>query len=255
MKTMKTAVSILLLLLGAGLQAQLGSNPLKKGNELYQEGKFDEAEVRYRKAMAEKEEENIAGRFNLGDALYRQQRYEEAAAEFGRVAELTNDPDLKGQALHNLGNSMVQQKKFEEAVNAYKEALKANPSQQDSRENLARALRQLKQQQQQQQNQKQNQDKEQQQDKQQQKNEKDQQKQKQDQQQQQQQQQDNNDQQKPDQPEEEQEQQQAQPRKDRISREDAERLLKAINADEQKVQEKVNKEKIKGRPVQTDKDW
>jgi len=253
MKKMRVLISLALALLTAMAHAQLGSNPLAEGNESYEQEKFDEAEVDYRKAIDKEEDFSPKAEFNLGDALYRQNRLDEAANQFAKVAEMTEDKDLKARALHNLGNTHVQNKKLKEAVEAYKQALKANPKAEETRRNLARTLRKLKQQQQQQnqnkEDQEQNQDQQQDQKKNQDQNKN------QDQKEQQKQDQDQSGQKNEPQDQKENGDKSPQPRKDRISREDAERLLRSINADEQEVQKKINKEKLKGQPVNTEKDW
>src|SRR5208283_2532119 len=94
------------------------------------------------------------GVFNLGDALYKQGRFDEAAEQYRNSAEKETDPSAKAQALHNLGNSLLKGKKIPESISAYKEALKLNPNDLDTKYNLEYAQALLQQQQQQKQNQK-----------------------------------------------------------------------------------------------------
>lgn len=240
---------ILLLFLTASVFAQKGNDLIYEGNKLYEKGEFGEAEVRYRKAEEEKGDGFIS-KFNLGDALFRQERYEEAAAAFQQLPSLTEDKKQKAAAYHNLGNSLMKMEKYKESVDAYKQALRHDPKDDDTKYNLSYARRMIQEQQEQQQQQ-QDQNEENKDDKQE------------DQQQQQQQQdkeneeeqKDDQQQQQPDQGDEEQEQQeQQQPRENEISREDAERMLDAINQDEQDIRERMDK-KQRGPKRNVEKDW
>ncbi|HUL43157.1 MAG TPA: tetratricopeptide repeat protein [Bacteroidota bacterium] len=208
---------------------------VREGNSLYKQDKYSDAETKYRKAL-EKNKDMKQGTFNLGDALYKEGRYDEAAEQY-RIAEgKQTDAADKAQALHNLGNSLLQGKKIPESIAAYESALKLNPSDLDTKYNLEYAQALLKQQQQQQNQKNQNKDK---------KDQKDQQKQNQ---------QNQNDQQKQDQKKQQQQDQaQAQQKKQQISKQDAERILQALNNQEKDVQKKL----LKRAParVQVDKDW
>lgn len=224
--------------------SQVEKKYIREGNKNYSEGKYGDAEKNYQKAL-EKNAASYHGKFNKADALYRQQKFEEAAQQFGSIASDTDDKNLKAQAYHNLGNSMLQSQKFRESVDAYKNALRNNPNDEDTRKNLAYAMRMLQQQQQQQQ--------------QQQKDKKD--ENKEDKQKQQQQQENKNEEKKEQQEkqnEQKQEQQQGQQeqRKDQLSKQDAQRLLESMNNDEKKLQEKIKREKLqKVQPVGIEKDW
>ncbi len=88
------------------------------------------------------ETKNDAARYNYGDALYKQKKYKEALAAFGRVS----DPDLKAKALHNTGNCYANLGKTDEAIKAYESALKLHEDE-DTRYNLEQLKRQKKQQQ------------------------------------------------------------------------------------------------------------
>ena len=86
--------------------------------------------------------------FNLGDAVYQQKRYDEAAKQFQLSAQTNPDKSVKAKAYHNLGNTFLEQKKYEDAAKAYKNALKENSKDADTKYNLAYANAMLKQQQQ-----------------------------------------------------------------------------------------------------------
>ena len=125
----------------------------RQGNEQYESGDFSAAEIQYRKAI----EQNSAlyeANFNLGDALYRQQRHSDAAKLFGNIAaDSLRTSDQKAEALFNMGNSYFGERKFEEAIEAYKSSLRLKPDDVECKFNLAYAQKMLEHQQQQQQQQ------------------------------------------------------------------------------------------------------
>lgn len=240
---MRRLIIILLILLpGMQLFAQQEKSYVKQGNELYQQKKYKEAETNYRKAV-EKKNQNVEGNFNLGDALYKQKQFDKAGEQFTKMAGAKNKAIAAG-AYHNLGNTLLESKKLEESIEAYKRSLINNPKDDETRYNLAYAQEKLKQQQQQNKNNKnKNKDNKQNKD---QKNKDQQNKDKQNQDKKNQDKQ-NQDQQKKDQ------QQQQQP--DKISKDDAQRMLDALNNNEKQTQDKLKNKKLKGAKVQISKDW
>ncbi|HOU31338.1 MAG TPA: tetratricopeptide repeat protein [Bacteroidales bacterium] len=213
---------------------------LRQGNSKYFDGNYSESEILYRKAI-EENRSSAAGNFNLGDALYRQNKFDDASKQFILSADMSADRIKKAESFFNLGNSLLKSNKIEESIEAYKNSLRLNPTSLEAKYNLAYAQDLLKkmQQQQQQQQKEQNQNKEQ-----------DQKEGKSDQQQQQQQ---NQDEKKQNQ--QEQQQQQMQQQKQGISKEDAERILSALENDEKKVQEKVKQANALRERVRTLKNW
>ena len=233
----RTLFYIILLLCPSLLFAQKESPDVRKGNRQYNKEQYTDAEIDYRKGL-DKNNNSFEAHFNLGDALFKQQKYPEAAEEFQKAGALLqpkngkySDSDKKklAQVWHNLGNSLYAQQQYDKAVGAYKNSLMANPKDDETRYNLIKAMQMLQQQQQQQQNQD-NQDQQQQQDQQDQ----------QQQEQQQQDQQDNQDQQPQDQPE--------------MDKEQAEQILKALEQDEQDTQDKAKRQQMQSK-FKTDKDW
>jgi len=234
---------------------------VRKGNDIFMEAvrdttkldttKFSEAETEYRKAL-NKKPADVQWNYNLADALYKQKRFEDAEAKFSELAEKMEEPEEQARSLHNLGNSQLMQQKIDESIESYKKALRKNPSDMETKYNLAYAqmLKKQKEQQEQQQNQDQNkdQDKDKEQNKDQQQNqdqEKNQDKQDQKDQQQNQQNKDND----------QQEQQQNQP-PPKISKQDAEQLLQALQNDERDIQDKVKKQKAtKAKRSRVEKEW
>ena len=205
---------------------------IREGNRDFRDGKFSDSEVAYRKALEYRSLNNISG-FNLGSSLYRQEKFEEAARQFEVSAGREPGGDHSARALHNQGNALLMAGNLDQSIDAYKEALRRNPGDLETKYNLVYAMNLKKQMEQQQQQQQDGQQ--------------DDQEDKQDQQQQSQ-----GDQQ---QEQQQQQQQQQQPQEVKISREDARRLLEALANDEKKVQEKVKKEQAKAARVRTLKDW
>lgn len=231
------AIILIFLFSGLTLFAQQEKSYVKKGNELYQQKRYKEAEAAYRQSVAKKEQ-NVPGNFNLGDALYKQKQYDKAGEQFKRIAESNNNNKaVLAHAYHNLGNSMLQSQKYQESVDAYKKALLNNPKDDETRYNLVYAQQKLKQQQQQ--NKGKNKDN------------KDQQKQNQDKKDQD---KKNNDQNKDKQKQDQQKQQQ-QPQPNNISKDDAQRMLDALNNDEKQTQDKLKNKKARGTTGRPAKDW
>jgi len=206
---------------------------LRNGDLLYQARDYTEAETMYRKALEEKQKPTSS--YNLGNSVYQQNRMDEAAQSYKQSIAGTKDPVLKSNAYFNLGNTYFQQKDYGESIKAYKEALKLQPKDEEAKKNLMLAMRQLQQQQQQQQQNQQQQQQQQEEEK--------------DQQDQQQQQQQNQQQQDQQQNKESKESEKNEP----VSKDEAREILKAIEREDQRVQEKLKKETgNSGKPV---KDW
>ncbi len=109
---------------------------LREGNRLYQKELFDESELSYRRAL-EKAEDSPLARFNLGNSLYKQDRYDEATRFFGELADDIEDPLNRSKVYHNLGNSLLMSQQIPQSIAAYKEALRNNPGDEETRYNLA----------------------------------------------------------------------------------------------------------------------
>jgi tetratricopeptide (TPR) repeat protein len=238
-----TALGILLVL--PSLSAQDEREYIRKGNRLYEKSEFAGSEGMYRRAQEQERSTEDAG-FNLGNSLYKQGRYGEAADEFVRSAVAgETDTVRQAESLYNLGNSLIKEQKYEEGIKAYINSLMLDPGNIEAKYNLAWAQDQLQQQQEQEQNKDQNQEQNQDQkdDEKKEGNNEDQQK------------QDQNREQ-PEQPQDqEQQQQQQQQQEQSISREDAKRLLDALAANEKDTQEKVQREKAAKARVRVIKNW
>lgn len=240
---------VYMVLLGTAAFAQQEKKYIHKGNELYKQGKYTEAEASYRSSV-EKAKSSIAGNFNLGDALYKQKKFDNAAQKFTEIAGSSENKQVKAQAYHNLGNSLLEAKKLEESIAAYKKSLLNNPKDDQTRYNLAYAQEKLKQQQQNKndKNKDKNKDKKDQQNKDQQDKDKKNQDNK-DQKDKDKQDQDKKDQDKKDQ------QNGQQPQPNQLSKEDAERMLEALKNEEKNTQDKLKNKKAKGVKGRIVKDW
>ena len=239
-----------LLLHGTLLFAQKEKSDIHKGNQLYEAQKYKEADASYRKSVAQKSQ-SVEGNFNLGDALYKQKNFKDAAQKFTDLATSASRSDIKAKAYHNLGNALLEDKKLQESVDAYKKALLNNPKDEQTRYNLAYAMEKLKQQQQQ--DKKNNKDGKNKDDKNKDQKNKDQQN-KDDKNKDQKSKDDKNKDGK-DKDQQNKDQQGQQPQPNKLSKEDAERMLQALNNEEKNTQDKLKNKKAKGSKARIVKDW
>lgn len=227
--------------------AQKKDKHLAQGNEDFSDKSFSSAESEYRQSLAKNQGSALAA-YNLGNSIYRQNQPAEAKYSFAKAIKSAQTKEQKHQAYHNLGNSLMQEKDYSGAVEAYKNALRNNPSDEQTRYNFALAKKMLKDHPPKQDKKddkkdnkkdqkKQDQDKKDDQKKDQNKDKKDGNQDKKDNQ---------GDQDQPNEPK---------PKPGGISKERLQNLLDAVNNEEKKIQDKVNAKKVKGRPVQTEKDW
>lgn len=234
---------ILLSILVLTAAAQQERRAVRQGNRNYNKSQFLESEIRYKEAL-DKNATLTEANFNLGDAYYRQKKYDLAAGQFEIAASKTSEQDIKRMSYHNLGNAYLKMYEaaadtqpnspyLDKAINAYKNALKIKPDDMDTKYNLSYALKLKKKNQgqgQKNQQKQQNQNKDQ----------KD--KNKQDQKKDQQQKQQNG--------KEEQKEQ-----KKQLTKEESDKMLKALQNEEKKTQDKVLKLKQKPERMKIDKDW
>lgn len=224
--------------------AQTVHKLLRKGNATYKEGDYKAAEENYRKSL--EIQSNEKGRFNLGNAIFKQQRYGDAIKQYDDVISKTKDKAIKANAHYNKGNAQFWNKEYDKAIESYKESLRLNPNDEMAKKNLAKAKQMQKEQQKQQQKNQQNQDKNKQDNKDKQdKNQQEPQEPQQDQQQQPQNQPNANQQQ--------QQQNVPQQRQQELKKEDAKRMLQIMDDEERKVQERLKKGKPQ--PSRSTKDW
>lgn len=221
---------------------------IREGMKAYKDGEYSEAEVQFRRAE-DINQESYEAEFNTGAALYNQEKYDETVRQYESLLNRTDDGKKTAQIWHNIGNSLLEAGQYAPSVEAYKNSLRKNPGDDETRYNLAYAQKMLKDQQKQQQNtgndQKDQQDKK--------EGENKDQSGQQDQQDQQQNADRHDQQQDAKQDDPSQADQQPVPRE--ISKEDAERLLQAIQQQEKDVKEKVDEKKAAVAKVKTEKDW
>lgn len=272
------------------LYAQKENKWIRQGNKDFASGHYDAAEIAYRKAL-DKNAHNAKAQFNLGDALYSKKDYAKAAESFAAIGQMKEVSGVdKSQMYYNYGNALLKDNKLDESIAAYKQSLLHNPHNKEARYNLQYAMLKKQEQQKKQQQNKDQQDKKDQDKKDQNKDQKD--KNKQDQKNQQDKnkdQQDKNDQDKQDQKDKNKGQQDKDQKKDqdkqgqqeqsdaqkdkkpqgdnnnnapsqrqkqKISKQDAEKMLQALKNNEKKTLEKLKKAKGKAsQSVKSEKDW
>ena len=232
---MRFLLSAILLCSVSMLFAQRESADVRRGNIAYKDSSYTDAEVHYRRGL-DVNDQSFEGHFNLGDALFRQEKYPEALEQYAEAEKLLKANDkLQEEQLnsrlaatyHNIGNALYAQQQYDKAVAAYQQSLRHNPKDNDTRYNLVKAMQQL-QQQQQQQNQQQND-------------------------QQNHQQNDSTQQQQQQQQQNQQQNQQTQQNEPQMDKETAEQILQALEQDEKETQEKLQRQQGKKRRVE--KEW
>lgn len=153
--------------------------------------------------------------FNLGNSLYKQQNFDEALTQYQKLAQSENKETSKSNVFYNMGNSFLEKKQYKESIDAYKTALRQNPKDEDTRYNLSYAMMKLQQQKKQQQ--------------------------------------DKNKQQQ--QQKQEQQKQQQQQSKPNMSKQDADRMLNAMNNNEKRTLDKTKNKQNTASQSQPEKDW
>ncbi|WP_308746966.1 tetratricopeptide repeat protein [uncultured Bacteroides sp.] len=236
----KYILSVVFLLATTTVSAQKAERDyIRKGNRLFNDSVFIDAEVNYRKAL-EINPKSTVSMYNLGNTLSQQQKFQDAMEQYVSASNIEKDKMKLAHIYHNMGVLFQAGKDYAKAVDAYKMSLRNNPTDHETRYNLALAQKMLKDQQQNQQNQDQNQDQN-----------KDQQKQDQK--------QDQNKDKQNDQKQDEKKDQQQPPKSEKqnnqMSKENAEQLLNSVMQDEKNVQDKVKKQQKVMQGGRLEKDW
>lgn len=224
---------VLLLFMAVSVSAQKAERDfIRKGNRFFNDSVYVDAEVNYRKAL-EANPQSTVSMFNLGNTLTQQNKLQEAMEQYVGATKVEKGKSNLAQIYHNMGVIFHSQKDYAKAVEAYKQSLRNNPKDDETRYNLALAQKMLKDQQQDQQNQNQDQNK-----------------------QDQQKEQDKKDQNKQDQKQNQDQQQKSQPEKkdNEMSKENAEQLLNSVMQDEKDIQDKVKKQQVL-QGGRLEKDW
>ena len=215
--------------------AQADRKEVRQGNREFRKGEYRQSDVSYRKALL-KDSLSLAGNYDLANNLYRQQNFDEASKY---ISKCDADSPYGADIAFNEGDIAIAKQDWKGAVDAFKRSLLKNPGDLQAKENYIYAKKKLEEQEQQQNQDNQDQD----QDNQNQDQNQDQQDQDQDQ---------NQDRQQ----DQEDQQQQPQPQDQQISPQQAQQMLKAIQAKEKETQDKVNKDKAAAlKAAQKDKNW
>jgi Ca-activated chloride channel homolog len=224
-RNVKMKFTTLLVLFLAGnflfMTAQEERRFIRQGTEKYNAGNYVESGNDYWKAL-DKNQNSLEARFNVAATMFKQEKYDDAITQLQALSNQTTDKEILGKIYHNIGNSFLAKQELDKGIESYKTALKNNPTDDETRYNLIAAMKMKKQQEEQEKQQEQQQE------------------QKQDQ-------------------EKEQEKNSNLNKSNRnsstgISKENAERLLQAMEQDEKKLQEKLNQKK-EAQPVRIEKNW
>ncbi len=149
---MKKKILTISLLICITAVAQQVNTELAAANQLYLQQKYPEAELAYRNILAN-DPTNATAKYNLGVVVYKMKNLPEAERVFTENTP-AEGRDMKNKSYYNLGVSLTRQKKLEESIEAYKHALRQDPADKIARENLQKALLELKKQKQQEQDEK-----------------------------------------------------------------------------------------------------
>jgi tetratricopeptide (TPR) repeat protein len=217
---MKIVAVLFFMLFSDSTFAQAENSAIKKGNEAYTKSDFETAITQYGNAL-QKNASNSTAQFNLGNALYKSDKKDEASNAYDKAAATLTKPVEKSNALYNKGVALQTNKKLQESIAAYKAALKLDPTNADARHNLQLALKQ-----QQQQKQKEKEDKEKKKDKEPKDDKKD---------------------------KDKKEEEQPKQNKSNMSQKDAEQKLQALLQKEKDLQDKMHK--VNAASNKADKDW
>ena len=220
---MRSILFVISILFSMTLSAQTDRQLIREGNRLFRMKDYAKAEVQYRKAL-EANQQNPQANYNLGCALMMQQKDSAAVVQYEKAARIEPNKMRRSKAFHNIGVVCQNHKMYGDAIKAYEESLRLNPTDNETRYNLALCKKLNKNQQNQNNQQKKQQNNEQDKDKKDQK-------------------QDKNDQQK-------QQQQQEQ-----MSKENAERLLDAAVQNEKATQQRIQKAMQQPKKRTLEKNW
>jgi len=236
---MKIYFYLLIILIGVTniTEAQNKKSFLKEGNKLFSDSSYNASEIKYRKSL-EKDQDYFSASYNLANSIYKQERFDESSSLYESLQDNARNNHELSQIYHNKGNSLMKQQKTDLAIKAYKDALRENPNDEDTRFNLAYAKK-IKQKEEENKD-KENKDEE---------NKEEENKEK-------------KDQEKKDEKNKEQEnkdqenkKQEKEEKKDQMSKEEDEKMIEALEQKEKELKEKLQKKKVKGKKIKILKDW
>lgn len=126
--------------------AQVDRHDVRAGNRKFRKDNWKEADISYRKALV-KDSTSVAANYNLANTLYRQENYEEAEKLMKKIGDNASASANAADYWYNTGDIAIAKKDWQGAVNAFKEALLKNPSDMDAKENYIYAKKMLENQQ------------------------------------------------------------------------------------------------------------
>jgi len=135
--------TILLMIMSVSLFAQTENKTIAEGNNYYRRQQYDKAQSAYEQALRNAPNNKIA-KFNLANTLIKQNNQPDAEKFLSELNVNENDPDIRSKAIYNQGVIFTQQKKLEQSIESYKATLRVNPNDKEARENLQKALLELK---------------------------------------------------------------------------------------------------------------
>lgn len=242
---MKKFITYCLILISFAIKAQEKDKFLPKGNEDFAAKNYVDAEANYRISQSKFKKKAISS-YNLGTTIYKQNQQSESKYQFAKAIEEAKTKPEKHKSYHNLGNVLMKEKEYQGAVEAYKNALRNNPNDEETRYNYALAKKMLKDnpppekpKENKKDEQKENKEKEKDKDKDKNKDEN----------------KDKKDEDKKGDNDKKEEQEKPQPKPSGANKQRIENLLDAVNNEEKKVQDKVKAQQVQGKPQKPEKDW
>jgi tetratricopeptide (TPR) repeat protein len=240
---MKKFITYCLILISFAIKAQEKDKFLPKGNEDFAAKNYVDAEANYRISQSKFKKKAISS-YNLGTTIYKQNQHSESKYQFAKAIQEAKTKPEKHKSYHNLGNVLMKEKEYQGAVEAYKNALRNNPNDEETRYNYALAKKMLKDnpppekpKENKKDEQKENKEKDKDKDKNKDENK------------------DKKDEDKKGDNDKKEEQEKPQPKPSGANKQRIENLLDAVNNEEKKVQDKVKAQQVQGKPQKPEKDW
>ena len=134
--------ALTLLLSGTVASAQVDRRDVRAGNRQFRKENWKDADIDYRKAVV-KDSLSVPANYNLANTLYRQENYDEAAKVMERIKDIAPGTGHAADCFYNAGDIAIAKKDWQGAVNAFKEALLRNPGDMDAKENYVYAKKML----------------------------------------------------------------------------------------------------------------
>jgi len=140
---MKYLVILILSFTSGALFAQKANEAIQAGNDAYRHQQYEQAQKSYADVL-KMQPANATAKYNLAAVTYRMDKQDEAVKAYDDFTRLESDAALRAKSLYNMGAVLSKQKKLEESIEAYKSALRMDPTDKEARDNLQKALMELK---------------------------------------------------------------------------------------------------------------